>query len=206
MEVSVSFLGDYNYPKIIDKLNNSDCDYIHYDVMDGKFVDNKNLTVKELKDLVGISKKKVDVHLMVNDPTKYIDALALYNISYITVHKEIKNYKKYIEMIKNYGFKAGLAINPETSAYDILEDLPYINMVVVMGVNPGKSGQSFIPSTIEKIEDLKKLRKENNLSFKISVDGGINDTVLESISPDIIVSASFMLNNLDRINEIKSRC
>lgn len=203
-EVSVSFLGDYNYQEIIKKLNDSNCDYIHYDVMDGKFVDNKNLSVEKIKTLLDISNKKNDIHLMVKDPSKYIEALSLYDISYITIHKEIKNYDKYIDMIKNYGFKVGLAINPETSVEEIKQDLPKINLVLVMTVHPGRSGQSFLTDESKKIDELKEYIKENKLNVKISVDGGIKEETLPFVvNSDIIVSASYALENLDNINKIK---
>lgn len=204
MEVSVSFLGSNDYPKTINLLNDSTCDYIHYDVMDGKFVNNKNLSVSELKKTCGLSNKKIDVHLMVSDPDKYIEALLLYNISYITIHSEIDNYKDYIDKIKSYGFRVGLAISPETSVNYIKDDLSNVDMVLVMGVNPGASGQKFIPEVAEKIKELVNLRKEKGYRYKISVDGGINEEVLHYVSDaDIIVSASFVLNNLENIELIK---
>ena len=141
---------------------------------------------------------------MVKDPSKYIEALSLYDISYITIHKEIKNYDKYIDMIKNYGFKVGLAINPETSVEEIKQDLPKINLVLVMTVHPGRSGQSFLTDESKKIDELKEYIKENKLNVKISVDGGIKEETLPFVvNSDIIVSASYALENLDNINKIK---
>ena len=120
-EVSVSILNGENPLKSTETLNNTSADYIHLDVMDGKFVNNSFLTPSEMVKVVEKTSKKVDVHLMVNNPATYIKKLALYNISYITVHYEIKDYLSYIEMIKSYGFKAGIAIKPSTKVEDIYD-------------------------------------------------------------------------------------
>lgn len=205
MEVSTSFLKEGNYSKFIESLNNSNTDYIHYDVMDGKFVDNKNLTVKELEKYIKMSTKKIDVHLMVKDPTRYIDMLSLYDVSYITVHREIKNFESMIDRVKSYGFRVGLAINPETDIKDVLPYLPKLDLVLVMSVHPGKSGQKFIPNVVEKVEKLKKEIKRLGLNTKISVDGGINEDNFYLLKDaDILVSATYILNDLDNINKIKS--
>lgn len=206
MIVSTSFLKEGNYANYIKELNNSNTDCIHYDVMDGKFVDNTNLkSLKELEKYIGLSKKKIDIHLMVENPEKYIKMLSLYNINNITIHKEIKNYEDMIDLIKSYGIKAGLAINPETSIESIYNILHKLDIVLIMGVYPGKSGQSFIENTAKKIEDLKQVIKERNLNTKISVDGGINEEVLPLVKDaDIIVSATYILNDLSNIDKIKS--
>ena len=99
-EVSGSFLSNNDKFYEINRLNNSDVDYIHFDVMDGKFVSNKNITVSELPKLIDAAKKKIDIHFMVNDPGKYIDKICFYNIDYITIHYEIKNLEDYIDKIK----------------------------------------------------------------------------------------------------------
>ena len=131
-EVSTSFLKEGSYTKYIEMLNNSDTDYIHYDVMDGVFVENKNLSIKEIEKYLKLSKKKNDVHLMVENPEKYIKALSLFNINYLTIHKEIKNYKEMLGLIKSYGIKPGLAVNPETNIESIFEDLDKISLVSTM--------------------------------------------------------------------------
>ena len=204
-EVSASFLTKKNYSESIKILNNSNTDYIHFDVMDGKFVKEKNLTVKELLKYLDLSSKKNDVHLMVSSPKNYIDALSYYNVDYITIHKEIKNYKDMINLIKSYGLKAGLAISPDTDVESIYSDLKDVSLVLVMGVNPGRSGQSFIESTKDKIDKLKNKIKEDNLNVKVSVDGGINEDVLEKVcNADIIVSASYILEDINNIDKIKN--
>lgn len=204
-EVSTSFLKEGSYSNYIEMLNNSNTDYIHFDVMDGKFVENKNLSIKELEKYLKMSKKKNDVHLMVKNPKKYIKTLSIYNISYLTIHKEIENYKEMIKLIKSYGIKPGLAINPETDIEDVFEDLKNVSLVLLMSVHPGKSGQEFIEETTNKISVLKEEIKKKNLNVKISIDGGIKEEVLEKIKDvDIVVSASYILNDLNNINKIKN--
>ncbi len=205
MIVSTSFLKEGNYTNYINELNNSNTDMIHYDVMDGKFVDNTNLkSLKELEKYINLSKKKIDIHLMVKDPEKYIKMLSLYNINNITIHKEIKNYEDMIDLVKSYGIKVGLAINPDTNIESIYNILYKLDLVLIMGVYPGKSGQSFIENTTKKITDLKQVIKERNFNTKISVDGGINEeTLLLVKDADIVVSATYILNDLSNIDKIK---
>lgn len=204
-EVSVSFLKEGNYKNYIESINNSDADYIHFDVMDGDFVSEKNLSVSDLCKYLSLSKKKNDVHLMVSNPIKYISKLSLYNIDYITIHREIKNYGKCIDMIKSFGFRVGLAINPSTDISLIFDDLDRVNLILVMGVNPGKSGQCFIPETSSKIDELKCEIIKRGLNVKVSVDGGVCDDVLDKIgNTDVVVSASYLLDDLNRIEKVKN--
>ena len=202
-EVSTSFLKEGNYKGFINKLNNSNTDYIHFDVMDGIFVKSKNLSIKELIKYINQSTKKNDVHLMVKNPEKYIEQIKTLNINNITIHREIPDYKDVINLIKSYGIKPGLAINPETEINDIKKDLKDISLVLVMGVHPGKSGQQYLINTTDKIKKLKEIKEKENLNFKISVDGGINEEILPKLNnTDIIVSASYVLDNLDNIEKI----
>ena len=154
-EVSGSFLSNNDKLYEINRLNNSNVDYIHFDVMDGKFVSNKNIIVSELPKLIDNVKKKIDIHFMVSNPDKYIEKICYYNIEYITIHYEIKNLEDYIDKIKNYGFKVGIAIKPETDIEKIYYLLDKINLVLIMSVEPGKSGQKFIDVS-DKINKLKQ--------------------------------------------------
>lgn len=197
-EVSGSFLSNNDKLYEINRLNNSNVDYIHFDVMDGKFVDNKNITVSELPKLIDNVKKKIDIHFMVSNPDKYIEKICYYNIEYITIHYEIKNLEDYIDKIKNYGFKVGIAIKPETDIEKIYYLLDKINLVLIMSVEPGKSGQKFIDVS-DKINKLKQEIINRKLNVKISVDGGINEEVLTYVKEaDILVSSSFILSDLDK--------
>lgn len=197
-EVSGSFLSNNDKLYEINRLNNSNVDYIHFDVMDGKFVSNKNITVSELPKLINNVKKKIDIHFMVSNPDKYIEKICYYNIEYITIHYEIKNLEDYIDKIKNYGFKVGIAIKPETDIEKIYYLLDKINLVLIMSVEPGKSGQKFIDVS-DKINKLKQEIINRKLNVKISVDGGINEEVLTYVKEaDILVSSSFILRDLDK--------
>lgn len=204
-KVSVSFLKDGSYEKYIEMLNETDCDYIHFDVMDGKFVNNSNLSTLELLELLKISKKKNDVHLMVVDPSLYIDSVSASYVDCITIHYEIDNVEEYIDKIKNLGIKVGIAINPDTAVDDIFKYLDRIDLVLVMGVYPGRSGQEFIMDTSYKIDELRKEIDSRKLSTKISVDGGVCDKVFPYIkNADVVVSASYVLDNLENIEKIKN--
>ena len=197
-EVSGSFLSNNDKLYEINRLNNSNVDYIHFDVMDGKFVSNKNIIESELPKLIDNVKKKIDIHFMVSNPDKYIEKICYYNIEYITIHYEIKNLEDYIDKIKNYGFKVGIAIKPETDIEKIYYLLDKINLVLIMSVEPGKSGQKFIDVS-DKINKLKQEIINRKLNVKISVDGGINEEVLTYVKEaDILVSSSFILSDLDK--------
>ena len=197
-DVSGSFLSNNDKLYEINRLNNSNVDYIHFDVMDGKFVSNKNIIVSELPKLIDNVKKKIDIHFMVSNPDKYIEKICYYNIEYITIHYEIKNLEDYIDKIKNYGFKVGIAIKPETDIEKIYYLLDKINLVLIMSVEPGKSGQKFIDVS-DKINKLKQEIINRKLNVKISVDGGINEEVLTYVKEaDILVSSSFILSDLDK--------
>ena len=206
MLVSTSFLREGKYTDFINMLNDSNTDLIHFDVMDGKFVDNTNLkSISELLKYVSLSKKKNDIHLMVSDPSKYIEALSMYPVEDIIVHREIKNYEKMVDLIKGYGIKAGIAINPDTNISDIYDILPKLDLVLVMSVVPGRSGQKFIEASGEKINKLREEIKRRGLNTKISVDGGVCEEVLSYVKEcDIVVSSSYIMNDLNNINVIKN--
>ena len=182
MEVSTSFLSDKDYKKTILELNMTNTDYIHFDVMDGKFVENKNLSIKELITYLDLSTKKNDVHFMVNNPLKYIEKIYLCNIDYVTVHYEIKNLDKVIDKIKEYGLKVGVSLKPSTDVKEIFPYLDKINMVLIMSVVPGKSGQTFIEDSIDRVNELKEEIIKRKVSTKIEIDGGINDSVIDKLS------------------------
>ncbi len=197
MKVSVSFLtSKYNPRDIIKKANNTDCDYLHVDIMDGKFVENKSFTFGEVKNLMSNSSKKLDVHLMVKDPVKYIEEYALLNTEYLTFHYETnKNVEELIEKIKEYGLKVGISIKPDTNITEIIPFLDKLDLVLIMSVEPGKSGQVFKESILYKIEALRKIIDNRDLKTIINVDGGINEETSKLVcekGADMVVSASFL--------------
>ena len=210
MKVSVSILSSsIKASDIVKKLDNTKADYIHVDIMDGKFVENKTWTYSEIKKIVSYSSLPLDVHLMVEKPEKYIEDYAMLNTSYIAFHYEaVKDIDNMIDMIKDYGLKVGIAINPETDESLIYPYLNRIDEVLVMGVHPGKSGQSFIENTPLKIKNIKDEIIKQNSKAIISVDGGINNEtglLCKENGVDTLVSASYLHNNLnENINILKS--
>lgn len=180
--ISVSYLSmDKN---LISDLHNTNLDFLHVDVMDGKFVSG----VSEFLELNGF---KLDVHLMVKDVISYVDLYASLKPFYITFHYECGcDIIATINYIKSLNIKVGLAINPSTDVELIEPYLELLDLVLVMSVVPGAGGQKFIDKSIEKIKYLKNL----NGSYLISVDGGINDTNVNLIDADIIVAGSFITN------------
>lgn len=207
MKISCSLLTCSNRYSFLKSINNTDIDYIHIDVMDGKFVDNKQYKIDEILKLNDISLKKLDVHLMVDNPLNYIEKLSLCNIEYITIHKEIKkDINKLLDIIKSYGFKCGLSIKPDTSIDSIIPYLPKLDLVLVMSVEPGMGGQTFIVEVLDKISTLKEKINELNLKTIISVDGGINDEnilSLNNIGTDMVVVGSYLTSDKDYENKIK---
>lgn len=207
MKVSVSVLSNEIKPQdIVKKIDLSKPDYIHIDIMDGKFVSNKTWTTSEVKKFTSYSTLPLEVHLMVNNPSKYIEDYALMNTSIIIFHYEaVKDINEMINKVKLYGLKVGIAINPETNINVLIPYLNMIDEVLIMSVHPGKSGQSFIEESLEKISVLKNIILEGNYKTIISVDGGINNEtglLCKDAGVDELVSASYI--HKDIINNIKT--
>ena len=209
MKVSASFLTSKDKARDLKKLNLTDVDYIHVDYMDGKFVRNKSLPFRQLKKIYKYTSKRLDVHLMAEKPEKLIRKFANLNTEFITVHLEInRNLEKVLYLIKAYGIKAGLSIKPNTNIDELLPYLDIIDLIIVMGVEPGRGGQPFIKETKEKLESIRKMLKENNKeNILISVDGGITEETKEYVdSADILVSGNYITssNNFqDKITKLR---
>ena len=198
-KVSVSFFNSTNVEDDILKINASTASFIHVDVGDGIFIERKFHPRKELDELNGALTKRLDVHLMCEDPLKYIEYYSMLNTEYITIHCEIKkDILNLIDTIKSYGIKVGLAISPDTDTYYLEPFLDDIDMILIMSVVPGKGGQKFIYNTVDKIKEIRKLIGNRNII--ISVDGGINDETSKLCDVDMVVSGSFILEN-DNIEE-----
>lgn len=195
MKIAASFL-DIKEPKCeeLTKLDSLDVDYIHLDVMDGIFVDNKTYTYEEFYDITRLTTKPKDIHLMVSDVKKYIDEFSKMNPEFLTFHYEsVSEVGSVINYIKDLGIKVGMSIKPSTDVAEIAKYLPYLDLVLVMSVEPGKGGQAFIEESTKKIEQLYNLRREENYNYKIEVDGGINDITIKSCyKADICVVGSFI--------------
>jgi ribulose-phosphate 3-epimerase len=191
MKISVSFIkSKYKEIETIKKIDETNADYLHVDLMDGKFTEKKNYDLKMIYNFAKYTKKPLDIHLMVNDPKKYISDLALLNTMYITFHLEaVSKPMDLINLIHSYGLKCGISIKPETPITALKPYLDIIDQVLVMSVNPGAGGQSFMMESINKINELKKFNK----NFIISVDGGINDETINYVKmADMVVSGSFV--------------
>ena len=197
-KVSVSILSSKNLEEDIERINFSDADYIHVDVADGKFVKNKSNPYKVLSKMSKNLHKRLDVHLMEVNPLKNINLYAALNTECITVHIELKEVSKYLELIKRYGIKCGLAINPDTDIMTLKPYMDMIDLIIVMGVYPGYGGQEFIPETTKKIIKIKKMIVTSGRDIKITVDGGVNDKTSKELDfADILVSGSYVLNSED---------
>lgn len=206
MQICVSFLKNKDGNNVtIDKLNNTSCDYIHIDIMDGIFTENKNFEYSEIEELFKNNIKKLDVHLMVEDAYFYIEDYIKLKPEFITFHIESKSdIKKCIKLVKDNNIKVGLALNPDTRVYSILPYINDIDLVLVMSVVPGEGGQPFIKDVVKKINELKALQKKYN--YVINVDGGINNETVKLVNTDMIVSGSYVTmsdNFEENINKLK---
>lgn len=178
----------------MDLLNESLCDYIHLDIMDGHYVPNISFGPGLIKALRPRTKKVFDVHLMITEPERYFQDFAQAGANLITIHTDATiHLHRSLQEIKDLGLKAGVALNPGQSLEEIKYVLEDVDLVLIMSVNPGFGGQSFIPSALEKIKDLKALRDQKGLNFLIEVDGGIkldNAKELLEAGADVLVSGS----------------
>jgi ribulose-phosphate 3-epimerase len=185
-------------------------DYIHVDVMDGHFVPNITLGPMIVKAIRPLTTLPLDVHLMIENPGQYIEAFADAGADYLTVHVEADPHlHRTIQMIKSKGVKAGVVLNPATPAEMIKPILQDVDMVLLMTVNPGFGGQSFIPSVVPKIKQIREWANEVNPALEIEVDGGINPetaVICAEAGADVFVAGSAIYNRSDRgaaIEELK---
>jgi ribulose-phosphate 3-epimerase len=190
-----------NLDKVCTLLNESEADYFHLDVMDGRFVPNISFGLPVIEQIRKAAKKPCDVHLMIVEPEKFAGAFKNAGADILSVHIEAcPHLHRNVQQIKSLGMKAGVAINPHTpveSLQDILQD---IDMVCMMSVNPGFGGQSFIPHTLQKIRVLKRMITDRSLNVKIEIDGGITLQNAHSIvhaGADVLVAGSTVFHAPD---------
>lgn len=169
----------------IAKVEKAGAEYLHIDVMDGSFVPSISFGIPIIQAIRPISNMIFDVHLMIEEPIRYVEEFAKAGADIITVHVEAcKHLNRTIGRIKELGVKVGVSLNPATPLSVLDYSLQDVDMVLLMSVNPGFGGQSFIPFTLDKIKDLKEMAKKHNANFDIQVDGGINtknvDAVIEA--------------------------
>lgn len=206
--ISASFLAiKDNLKDNIKKLDSTSIDMLHIDIMDGLFVPNKTWNIKEISNLLENTKKKKDIHLMVNDVYKYVDDFKVLNPNNITFHYEaVSNIIETINYIKSLNIKVGMSIKPNTSIDEIKPYLKYLDLVLIMSVEPGMGGQTFIKNSVNKINTLYDLRKINNYHYLIEVDGGVNNITAKLCNKaDILVIGSYITNGnyQEQINNIK---
>ncbi len=205
-KISVSFLSSKNVPMDLRKIDETDADYVHVDVMDGKFVSNKTMPFSEMRHIHKYTSKRLEVHLMVKEPSKFIPLYAELNTEYIIFHIETEeDIIKNLEMIKSYSIKTGLAINPETPIKELIPYLPYLDEVLVMSVVPGAGGQSFIMESVERIKELRALIDSYKFPIMINVDGGINNNTKNYCrEADILAAGSYVVLAADFQEKISS--
>lgn len=201
MKLSTSILNMKKDKKNLDKLNNTTTNYIHLDIMDGKFVNNESDMFDFIND--NETNKSLDIHLMVEDTISYIEKYSKLNPNNITIHYEIKNnLLESINLIKSKNIKVGLAINPDTDIDEIIKYLDKIDLLLIMSVVPGLGGQSYIDVS-NKLKQARLLQQKYN--FVIEVDGGIKDNNISTIDTDIAVVGSFITssdNFQEQINKL----
>ena len=197
MKIIAPSMLSSDFGRLIDEIeliNKSNADWFHLDVMDGVFVPNITFGSPVLDIFKNYAKKPLDIHLMIVNPENYIDKFSSYNPDIITIHMEaVKDISPVLKKIKNLNIKAGLAINPDTPIKHLEPYLNEIDMVCLMGVFPGFSGQKFINKTNSRLRDLKNLIESEKSKVLIQIDGGVdlsNVKELSRLGADILVSGS----------------
>lgn len=202
--LSANFL---NLERDIDMINNSEADWFHLDVMDGRFVPNITFGMPVIAAMKTKAKKTFDVHLMIVEPEKYIEGFAKAGADVLTVHYEASvHLHRTLQAIKANGMKAGVALNPHTPVSvldDIIED---VDLALIMSVNPGFGGQKFIERTYQKIKDLRKTIVERGATTLIEIDGGVtveNAGILIDHGADVLVAGNTVFSSSDPVATIK---
>lgn len=191
----------------VKKIEEGGADYIHVDVMDGHFVPNISFGAPVMKCLNGKTDLPYDVHLMIENPDRYIEDFVTPQTAYITVHQEACTHlHRTVQNIKSKGIKAGVSINPATPVSTLQCILPVVDLVLIMSVNPGFGGQKFIPGALEKVRELAEIKRSENLDFVIEIDGGITlDNIKEVMEAgvEMAVAGSAVFKADDVVQRVK---
>ncbi|MCH5238825.1 MAG: ribulose-phosphate 3-epimerase [Muribaculaceae bacterium] len=213
MKVSPSLLAaDFsNLSKEIAKINSSEADYLHLDVMDGVYVPNISFGFPVMEAVSRISEKPLDVHLMTVEPQKWVNRVRDIGAEFMNVHVEAcRHLDRTVYSIHQAGMKAGVTLNPATPVSMLVDIISELDLVLLMSVNPGFGGQPFIMNTLKKVRELKELRSKSGSKAFIEIDGGVNETtgkLLAEAGADILVAGSFVFNSdnpKERIDILKS--
>ena len=196
-----------NLQRDVEMVNHSEAHWFHLDIMDGVFVPNISYGMPIVKSIAKHATKTLDAHLMIIDPDRYIKTFADLGMDYLTVHFEACNHlHRTIQAIKNEGMKAGVALNPHTNVMQLEDTIQDIDLALVMSVNPGFGGQSFIENTYSKVEKLKEMILRKNSSAMIEVDGGVTDKNAKKLveaGADVLVAVSYVFKSPNPDSTIK---
>ena len=194
----------------VEKIQRGGAHLIHVDVMDGHFVPNISFGASVMKSLTGKTELPFDVHLMIEEPDRYLEDFMTPQTEFITVHQEACiHLHRTCQHIRDIGAKPGVAINPATPLSTLSEILPFVDLVLVMSVNPGFGGQKLIPQALNKITELEKIRGDSSHDFKIEIDGGVNRDNLGEVrdaGTDIIVAGSAVFGADDIEETVRDFC
>jgi ribulose-phosphate 3-epimerase len=200
-----------NLQRDVEMLNQSQADWIHIDIMDGMFVPNISFGLPVCEAINKHAAKPLDVHLMIEDPDRYLEAFRNAGAANISVHYEAcRHLHRSLQFIKSLDCKAGVAVNPHTNVQLLEDTIEDIDLVIIMSVNPGFGGQKFIENTYQKVRQLKEIIAEHNASTLIEIDGGVNANnapLLLEAGADVLVAGNFVFKSADpiaTIEELKS--
>ncbi len=210
MKITVSYISSlYDTKKTIDLINETEADGLHVDLMDGVYVDTKNFDIDSLPDLFKDNTKPMDIHMMVNRPSKYLDKILSLYPDCVYIHPKTEpGALGILNNLAMHEIKRGIVINPDEEVKAFVHYFPYIDRVLLMSVTPGAGGQKFLEKISKKLDELLAYKNENN--FEIYIDGGINESTIKKVSKaDGVVSGSFICKSKDfekQIEKLKKLC
>jgi ribulose-phosphate 3-epimerase len=198
-----------DFSKLLDEVKDVEtkgADWLHIDVMDGHFVPNITIGPVVYQQLRKHTNMVFDVHLMISDPFFYAQAFAKAGADYITFHYEaVSDVNQMLEHLKRLGVKSGISIKPSTNVTVLEPYLPFVDLILIMSVEPGFGGQSFMPNALEKIEYLASQKQKNHYPYSIQVDGGINDltgAMCKQSGAEVLVAGTYIFHSMNRKDAI----